>query len=80
MRVGAVWGVHGNRKERKGHELGVRLEAVAAADDRLSVICANERAVKEGERCIEENMAVSFKYADRNSPIYERRRAAKVLD
>src|SRR5690348_551362 len=80
MRVGAGWGVHGNRKERKAHELGIRREAAAETDDRLTVICANERAVQGGERCMEETMAFSFKYADHNSPIYERRQAAKVLD
>lgn len=60
--------------------VGQRLERAATRTNRLSTLCANERAVAEGERCIQENMAVSFLSADPESDVYERRRAAKVLE
>lgn len=71
-----VWtNCHGD--EVKSREVGRSLRAYPIAN--VDTQTANELATEQGERFVHENMAFSFSEPDPHSPIYERRRAAKVL-
>jgi hypothetical protein len=79
MKIGVVYGVHGP-DEPFSLEAGRSLQKHPI--EGVSAMLANEAAVLAGgeTRYIEENMAFAFTQADETSSIYERRRAAKVLD
>jgi hypothetical protein len=75
MNILVPYGVHGS--EALAIELGRSLETDPI--EGVTPLAANPEAIARGVRFVQENMALSFNDADPESPIYERREAARVL-
>lgn len=78
MKIGIPWGVHG-LNEPLSIAFGQSAETYWHGNDNLIPIRGNRRAIMNGGRYDEENMAVSLLYPNAKSPIYERREAARML-